>query len=154
MNSTETKAKKPLNVRSGMFRAIFTKYLGATDRRGSRIKAFDCEGFSVTVNIDYSLRDGENHCAAARKLCEKMNWTGTLVSGGTKDGQVFVFVDSDVLAPEQVLLTCANRDDAEHAHKMLAKQVQNTEQSLSGMHVGILRAAVQRSTKVEIGGAQ
>lgn len=146
------KTDKKLVVKVGMFRAIFTKYLGPTDRRGSRIKAYDCEGFSVTVNINHSFSDGRNHAEAAQKLCEKMEWAGTLVSGGTKEGQVFVFIDSEALRPEQVLITCANREDAEWTHKTIQQQIGKEEQTLGGRAAGILRAAIQRAASVEIGG--
>jgi hypothetical protein len=149
-----SEASKPLDIRLGMFRAIFTKYLGPTNRRGSRIKAFDCEGFSITLNINHSFSDGHNHVEAARKLCEKMGWGGTLVSGGTDCGQVFVFVEQEPLAETEVLIQFSNREDAETAYKVLNKQAGNSEQTMSGLYASLLRSAVQRAQRVEIGGMQ
>ena len=76
--------------------AIQTKYLGPTNNRGSRIKAWTCNGHSITVGYDYSLSDGaEVHSAAAVALARKMGWSGQMISGGTNQGYVFVFADSE-----------------------------------------------------------
>ncbi len=75
-------------------KAISTKYLGATDFHGSRIKA-TCEGGSVVVPYPYEKREGvEAHSVAALALCVKMEWAGTLIAGGTQTGYVFVFEGS------------------------------------------------------------
>ena len=72
--------------------AISTKYLGATDHRGVRIKATCCAG-TLTVPYDYALNTANNHAAAGVALAQRLGWTGTLSIGGTKDGYVLVFVD-------------------------------------------------------------
>lgn len=74
--------------------AIETKYISATNTKGSRIKAA-CDGMSVTIPYDYSKYDVSAHFAAVVALkekhkldaweIEKMYW------GGTKKGYVFVF---------------------------------------------------------------
>ena len=74
-------------------KAIITKYIGPTDTRGSRIKASDEDGNSITIGYDYAAESA--HVVAARKLCEKMNWHGELVEGGLGDRSVFVFVDGE-----------------------------------------------------------
>jgi hypothetical protein len=52
-------------------KAIVTKYLSATNSRGSRIKA-SAEGVkSITAPLDYELDDEVNHESVAIKLCEK-----------------------------------------------------------------------------------
>lgn len=93
----QTKQLKPsapadaLRIVRGGMRAIFTRFYGPTNRRGARIKASDPLGpHSVTVSYDYGARNA--HEVAARALCEKLGWTGTLVSGGAPGGEVFVFV--------------------------------------------------------------
>jgi len=63
-----------------MLQAITTKYLGPTDHRGSRIKA-RCAAGSVTVPWDYALNADANHVAAARALCEKLQWPYEFESG-------------------------------------------------------------------------
>lgn len=75
--------------------AIVTKYLGATDSRGSRIIARADAG-SVTVAWDYAIDDDANHRAAAEALCARLGWKGKLACGGMPPKSayacVFVFV--------------------------------------------------------------
>lgn len=72
-------------------KAIITKYLPATNKNGSRIKA-SAEGVkSVSVSFNYDLNTEQNHAAAAGKLCEKYGWTKKLVSGGLPDQTGFAF---------------------------------------------------------------
>jgi hypothetical protein len=151
---TVTTASKPLVIKHGHCRAIFTKFLGPTNYRGSRVKAYDGEGNSVTVSKNDSLRHDDAHAEAAQRLCEKMGWLGVLVSGGTPEGCVFVFVEQEPLAETEVLIQFSNREDAETAHKVLAKQVGNSEQTMTGLYASLLRSAVQRAQRVEIGVAQ
>ena len=72
-------------------KAITTKYLGATNTRGSRIKAFDMDGNSITIPYPHDLSGEDVHRAAAQALCAKMNWSGMLIGGATSGGYVFVF---------------------------------------------------------------
>jgi len=72
-------------------KAIITKYLGATNTKGSRIKASDSDRNSITISYPYELSGEAVFKAAAVKLCEKMNWSTDLLGGGTKEGYVFVF---------------------------------------------------------------
>ena len=73
-------------------KAIETKYLGPTNYSGSRIKATDNDGNSVTMPYDYELNSYENYRLAAIELCRKMNWKGNISGGYTKKGMVWVFV--------------------------------------------------------------
>lgn len=75
-------------------KAIQTKYLPATGRRGSRIKAFDADGNSITLPLDHGLNQDARHRQAAEALRDKMGWKGELIQGGLKDGEVFVFAHS------------------------------------------------------------
>ena len=65
--------------------AIITKYLGCTDKLGSRVKAI-CEAGRLTMPWDDSLNIEENHHAAAVALAHKLGWDtefyGDLISGG------------------------------------------------------------------------
>jgi len=71
--------------------AIETKYLPATNTRGSRIKATSASGLSVTVPYPHELSGMECHWEAARALIAKLGWGGAeYVGGGTRDGYVFV----------------------------------------------------------------
>jgi hypothetical protein len=76
-------------------KAILTKYLGPTNTKPSRVKAYDTDNNSVTVSFSYpgcdSANDYENHKRAAIHLCRKMKWSEDLIGGGIKDGYAFVF---------------------------------------------------------------
>jgi hypothetical protein len=58
--------------------AIKTKYLPATNIKGSRIKA-SCEAGSVIIPYNYSLSSAELHRFAAFKLLHKLSWNPTHV---------------------------------------------------------------------------
>jgi hypothetical protein len=72
-------------------KAIFTKYHGPGNVRGSRISASDEDGNRVVIPYRHDLNSEEAHLAAAQALCDKMHWTGTLIGGSHKKGYVFVF---------------------------------------------------------------
>jgi hypothetical protein len=74
-------------------KAISTKYIGPGNVRGSRFKATDGDGNSITVSYNYALNADKNHMMAAVALAEKMGWTGTLIQGSTKEGYVHVWLD-------------------------------------------------------------
>jgi hypothetical protein len=65
--------------------AIETKYLPVTNTRPSRIKA-SCDASSIIVAWDYSLDIEENHINAASKLCKKLEWNKTIISGCLPSG--------------------------------------------------------------------
>ena len=77
--------------------AITTKYVSATNTRGSRIKA-SCQAGSISIPYPSELTGQACHRAAAEVLAQKMGWTGPdygpLLGGGIKDGYVFVFDNS------------------------------------------------------------
>ena len=74
-------------------KSIFTKYLPATNTRGSRIKAYDSDKCnSITLPYDDALSTDYVHRGAALALCHKLGWTGTLVEGGSDTGNVYVFL--------------------------------------------------------------
>lgn len=72
--------------------AIETKFLSATNSRGSRIKA-SAWGGSATVGYDHALNPEGAHKAAADALIAKMGWTGTFAQGGNAKGDGYVFVN-------------------------------------------------------------
>ena len=74
-----------------MRQAIITKYLGATNYRGSRVKATAYAG-SVTISWDDALDSEANHANAAAALCKKYGWGGTWVGGGRPDNRGNVYV--------------------------------------------------------------
>ena len=78
-------------------KAIWTKYLGPTDIRGSRVRAvaeirngFGAE-IGCTVGWDDAKSSEQNHDAAAVALCLKMGWPGDLTRGGRPDGCGYVY---------------------------------------------------------------
>jgi hypothetical protein len=51
---------------------IQTKYIGPTNNRGSRVKAFDDNDNATTMNWLYELGVEENHQAACLELMKKI----------------------------------------------------------------------------------
>lgn len=54
--------------------AIMTKFLGPTNYRGSRVKAW-CDAGQITLNWDHEIGVDENHYKAAMTLVYKLKWT-------------------------------------------------------------------------------
>ena len=75
-------------------KAIETKYIPCTNTRGSRIKAFDLDGNSVSIGYPHELNQDQAHRKAAQALADKMGWKGEMLGGYTKQGCVFVFKDN------------------------------------------------------------
>lgn len=72
-------------------KAIKTKYHGPGTVRGSYVSASDEDKNRITISWDSGLRSEENHIAAVKTLCKKMNWHGELTMGSLDDCYVFVF---------------------------------------------------------------
>lgn len=73
---------------------IITRFVGATNYKGSRIIADAGLKRRITVSFDHA--SSNPHRDAAIALCQKFGWTGSLVEGGMERGSAFVFVsDSD-----------------------------------------------------------
>jgi len=80
--------------------AIETKYLPATNNKGSRIKAsIHTNGYNVTIPFDYSLNDDKLYFKAVQELIKKykLDWDiSEMVYGGVKNGYVFCFPYSTI----------------------------------------------------------
>jgi hypothetical protein len=81
--------------------AIHTKFISATNRKGSRIKATSDNGHSAIVSHDDSLHGHLVHFEAVKALVikHKLNWDiNNMCYGGSSDGKgyTFVFCDSKV----------------------------------------------------------
>ncbi len=79
--------------------AIQTKFLPTTNCKGSRIKAFTCNGHSVTIPYPHEFTGHVCHFEAVKALVKKCktHWDiENMRYGGTKDGYVFCFADSIV----------------------------------------------------------
>lgn len=81
--------------------AIQTKYIGPTNTRGSRIRAW-CDAGSVFIPYPHELSGIEVYRAAANALVTKLGWNspyyGALVGGSLpkNNGYVFVFPEKGV----------------------------------------------------------
>lgn len=85
--------------------AITTRYIGPTDRRGSRIIA-RCDGGSVQHAYDHALSADGNHRQAVLTLCHRLKWSGRLHEGtlpGLGTTRVWVWEDdaSGLNVPDQ-----------------------------------------------------
>jgi hypothetical protein len=81
--------------------SIHTKYIPASNVRGSRIKATTDSGLSATVPFDHALWGHLVHFEAVKALAAKHKLTWDLSNmcyGGSSDGKgyTFVFCDSKV----------------------------------------------------------
>lgn len=65
--------------------AIKTKFLPATNFKGSRIKAVS-EAGSIVLNWNHELDCTDNHIQAAVKLCQKFGWKQSIATGSDKKG--------------------------------------------------------------------
>lgn len=74
-------------------KAIFTKYIGPTNFKGSRVKAYDGDNNAITIDWDDDATPDENHKRAAHFLCREMRWCGALVMGAHKNVNAHVFVE-------------------------------------------------------------
>lgn len=88
---------------------IITKYLGPTNKRGSRIKARQSASYagtpqSITIAWDYGLNVEHNHKAAAIAFAAKMGWHGNW-AGGSNCGEGYVFVNVDAAKHERMTFT-------------------------------------------------
>ena len=83
--------------------AIQVKFLGPTNTRGSRRKAW-CDAGQITVSTDFALNSEDNARKACEALRDKLGWHkphhGDMACGSLPNGDyVFVFVDTGAFAP-------------------------------------------------------
>ena len=74
--------------------AIHTKYIGATNTRGSRIKAYTSSGFTVTIPYPYADSYEVAHFQAVKELVRKhkLDWNlSEMRYGDSADGKGYVF---------------------------------------------------------------
>jgi hypothetical protein len=80
-----------------LYKIIETKYIGPTSFRGSRVKAFDANGNTVTIEWRSELNVDANHAHAAKALLEKIATknSDTMLSivgyGSSASGKGYVF---------------------------------------------------------------
>lgn len=68
-------------------KAIETKYVGPSNKRGSHIVASDGEGNRVSVPFDHSL--------SRYNAYKKMGWSGKIIGGSLRNNYVWVFASGD-----------------------------------------------------------
>jgi hypothetical protein len=79
--------------------AIQTKYLGPTNTRGARIKAWTDSGFSASISYPHEVSHELCHFQAVKALIakHKLDWNlNEMRYGGTDNGYVFCFAHSIV----------------------------------------------------------
>jgi hypothetical protein len=83
-------------------KAIQTKFIGPSETRGARVKAW-FKGNAATVSWDYGSEIVDNHAAAVLELVASLKWSGRLVGGTLPDeSMAWVFVDGSVVAVVEV----------------------------------------------------
>jgi hypothetical protein len=81
--------------------AIVTKYLPATNIRGSRVKA-SCAAKSIIRHWDSALNADQNHMAVAKELATMLGWNyGDWIGGWPPDGKGSVWVCCDARNDER-----------------------------------------------------
>ena len=89
--------------------AIHTKFIGPTNTRGARIKAYtakcgDRQGFSAVIPYPYELSFEACHFEAVKELVRKNNleWDLTAMRyGDSADGRGYVFCFANSVIKEQ-----------------------------------------------------
>ena len=75
-------------------KAIHTKYLGPTNHKGARIKAYTANGLSAVIAYPYALDEKHAHFDAVKALVEKhgLNWNiSSMAYGDSADGRGYCF---------------------------------------------------------------
>ena len=89
----------PFNSLGLIMQAIQTRYLGATNTRGSRIKAWAAAG-SVTIGYPHDLSGQACHRKAAETLTAKLGWNtaqhGELLGGQLESGDYAFIFDNTI----------------------------------------------------------
>jgi hypothetical protein len=74
--------------------AIITRYHGWTNTKPAYLSATSASGIKVKLSLSEVSGDSsdyDSHEQVARKLMEKLDWSGEIIGGGLKEGYAFVF---------------------------------------------------------------
>lgn len=74
-----------------VYPTIETRYHSPTNLRAARVSARTPGGTRIMLYWDHSLEAIDNHKVAARKLAQKLDFTGRMITGGTKNAYVHLF---------------------------------------------------------------
>lgn len=77
--------------RTKNMKAIYIKWIPATNTKPTRIKAYDKDRNSIIVSRDYELDGIQQGTIPALNLCSKMGWSQDLIG----NGDVFVFANEN-----------------------------------------------------------
>ena len=83
--------------------AIHTRYLPATNNKGSRVKAYTASGLSATVPFPYEYSFERCHFQAVKALIKKHNLSWDMDNmryGDSADGKGYVFCFNDSIVRE------------------------------------------------------
>lgn len=83
-----------------MTQAIQTKFLGQTNTRAARIKAW-CEAGTLTQEVDYHYRHDERHRIVAMALAAKLDWPGPWYGGSLPNNAGYAFVQPNLEAEQK-----------------------------------------------------
>jgi len=72
-------------------KAIQVRYLGPTNNRGSRWKAWAHGGANVTLPYDYAMNAEDNARCAAHTLAAKLAWRSPITGSGALPNGDYVF---------------------------------------------------------------
>lgn len=79
--------------------SIQTAYVAPTNTKGCRIKVWagDRPAKIYSRELFHQQSDEARHFAAVQRYCDDcgFKWAGEMVCGGTREGYVFCFADSD-----------------------------------------------------------
>ena len=74
--------------------AIHTKYLGPSNTRGARVKAYAADGRSCTIGWGYDTDSLQSHFAAVQEFARKFELSPSvseMAYGDSADGRGYVF---------------------------------------------------------------
>lgn len=71
--------------------SILTRYLGPTNHRGARVKAWN-QAKVIALPWNHALNPEENHEAAIKRLRDQLEWGGHWAMGQLPDGSGYAAV--------------------------------------------------------------
>jgi|SRR5579875_747240 len=115
-------------------RVIQTRFHGPGNVRGARISARDEAGNTAVIPYPYELSIEGAHRKAARQLCDKMDWHGTLLGDAFKKGYIFVLLENDPLreAVIKLLKYLTNPERKLHVNPYSIPELRNVIVALGG----------------------
>ncbi len=136
--------------------AITTKFIPASNCKGSRIKA-KCERGSITIDYPHDCTGDEAHARAAQALCNKFlkedgkayesnnennPWSKPRIVAGLPNGDtVHVF---SAFGDNPMVIQFSDQADTDNFKKCVGK-AKSTEGTFGGLYAGLLCSALKRA---------